>query len=35
MAFNLWHFKISLGAKPFGVWYDEIDGFIKIYGGIR
>ena len=35
MAFNLWHFKISLGAKPFGVRYDEIDGFIKIYGGIR
>ena len=24
-----------MGAKPLGIWLDEIDGFIKTYDGIR
>ena len=28
-------YKISTGAKPLRIRYDEIDGFIKIHNGIR
>ena len=24
-----------MGAKPLRIWFDKIDGFIKIYDGIR
>ena len=24
-----------MGAKPLRIWFDEIDGFIKIHNGIR
>ena len=27
--------KTLMGAKPLGIWLDEIDGFIKTYDGIR
>ena len=28
-------YKIFMGAKPLRIRFDEIDGFIKIYDGIR
>ena len=28
-------YKTSMGLKPLGVWLVKIDGFIKIYDGIR
>ena len=24
-----------MGSKPLGIWFEKIDGFIKIYNGIR
>ena len=27
--------KTTVGVKPLGIWFDNIDGFIKIYDGIR
>ena len=27
--------EYALGAKPLRIWFDKIDGFIKIYDGIR
>ena len=27
--------RTIVGAKPLGIWFDNIDGFIKIYDGIR
>ena len=33
---NLWHFiENCYGFEIFRIWFDIIDGFIKIYGGIR
>ena len=29
------HTKTFMGAKPLRIWLDEIDGFIKIFDGIR
>ena len=26
--------KTFMGSKPLRIWFDKIDGFIKIYGGI-
>ena len=28
-------YKTFLGSKPLRIWFDKIDGFIKIYDGIR
>ena len=28
-------YKTFIGAKPLRIWFDKIDGCIKIYGGIR
>ena len=28
-------YKPFMGSKPLRIWFDEIDGFIKIYDGIR
>ena len=28
-------YKTFMGSKPLRIWFDKIDGFIKIYDGIR
>ena len=28
-------YKTFMGAKPLHIWFEKIDGFIKIYDGIR
>ena len=28
-------YKTFVGSKPFRIWFNKIDGFIKIYNGIR
>ena len=34
-VFSLWHFIRNFGAKPLHIRFDEIDGFIRAYGGSR
>ena len=33
--FITFHAKQLWAQKPLGIWFDNIDGFIKIYDGIR
>ena len=28
-------YKAFMGVKPLHIWFEKIDGFIKIYDGIR
>ena len=28
-------YKTFMGAKPLRIWFEKIDGFIKIYNGVR
>ena len=34
LIYDIWY-KTFMGAKPLRIRFDEIDGFIKIYDGIR
>ena len=34
LVYDISH-KTFMGKKPLRIWFDKIDGFINIYGGIR
>ena len=33
--FKAFHIKTLFGSKPLRIRFDEVDGFIKVYDGIR